>query len=188
MKLQAITSLSGSLQSSDGALSTAFTAEVSPCCYMYPGYGVQLRVELASGGWTIVHDKSIKFSDCTIEQAQALAETARICKCSSCENPAIDPSTSDTHRAGQCEKCFLAKLRLELEADQKKELEKLKKKDGKMNLKGYTHRVEAWVHPESGGDDFQVSYWMISPTTEFIAETLRKQGCSVANDFTVIAL
>lgn len=187
MKLQKDTTLTGFLESSDGIPKAAFRAEVSPCCYMYAGYGVQLRVELDCGGWTTVNDKSVQFSDCTIEQAQTLAETVKVRKCSCCDNPAIDPGVTETNRAGQCEKCFLAKLRRELEADQKKEEAKLRKKDGKMKLKGYTHRVEAWVHPEHG-DDYQLSIWAIDPSAEDIQKILRKRGCSIGTDYQLIQL
>lgn len=188
MKLEKNTAFSGSLQSSDGTPDVAYTAEVSPCCWMYPGYGLQLSVSIESGGNVLVHDKSIPFSEATIEQARAMAEKVRVCKCSCCDRPAFDPSTAQTNRNGQCKKCFMDNLNAEFAAEQKKIDDKLKRKDKSMKAKGFTHRVEAWVHPFHGGDDYQVSIWMQNPTAQMIRGELKRQGSSVLTDYTVIVL
>lgn len=53
--------------------------------------------------------------------------------------------------------------------------------------RGYTHRLNAWIHPEAGGSDYQrVEYFKAQPTPAEIARVLTS-SC-VKDDFKVTAL
>lgn len=188
MKLKKNTVLTGNLSGTEGMQPVPYKAEVSPCSWMYSGYGLQLRVEIEGGGWATVNDKSIQFEDADEDQAKGLIGKLKLCPCKKCSSPAFDPSTCSTNREGVCERCFLKQLQADCEAAQAKEEKKLKRKDARLKLQGFTHRIDAWIHPASGGDDYQVSIWMVNPTEKDIHKELRKAGSCEVNDFKMIEL
>ncbi|POA78654.1 hypothetical protein [Pseudomonas sp. DP16D-R1] len=163
------------------------TAEISPCVFMYPGYGLQLTVKLPNGGNTIVSRKDIPIETATEQDCQALMETVKVLPCKTCQKPAFDPSTCRTNRDGECESCFMAKLNAEFEKDMKKEDDKLKRDDAKYKARGYTHRVHAWIHPPSGSD-YELMMWMINPTPEQITAELKKKKSADTTDYKLIEL
>lgn len=58
-----------------------------------------------------------------------------------------------------------------------------------MKAKGMTHRVDAWVHPAGGGDDYLVSLYVNGePTKSLIQKELKKLKSSVLDDYTIQAL
>ncbi|HCF4080915.1 hypothetical protein ACEP6V_21605 [Pseudomonas aeruginosa] len=187
MNLERTTIITGTLHSLDGTLAAPYSAEVSPCCWMYQNYGLQLKVELANGGHTFVHTHKILFEEATVQQATELIGGLRICACSKCSSPAWDPSTLKTNRKGLCEACFIAEIRAEIEADQKEEEARLKKLDARRKAEGYTHRLDAWIHP-AFSDDFQVTAWIQNPTEESVKKFLKDKGCTVQRDFSLIKL
>ncbi|MDG1581083.1 hypothetical protein [Pseudomonas sp. GOM6] len=188
MKLEKNTVLTGELTGPEGMQPAPFKAEISPCSWMYPGYGLQFRVELESGDWTMVTNKAILFDDAEESHAMALIQELKVCPCKKCSQPAFDPSTCLSNRGGVCERCFLKQLRAECEAEQAKEEQKLKRKDARLKKQGFTHRIDAWIHPASGGDDYQVSIWMVNPTEKDIHKELRKLESCEVNDFKKIEL
>lgn len=166
------------------------TASVSPCSWMYPGHGLQLQIELTPGGGTaFLHNKGKTFADATEADIDAMLASVKLVPCSRCGNLAFDSNTVSTNRAGKCETCFIGDLNKEMEAAQKKDAEKLKRTDARMKAKGMTHRVDAWVHPAAGGDDYPVSLYVNSaPSKSLIQKELKKLKSSVLDDYTIQAL
>jgi len=105
-----------------------------------------------------------------------------------CGKPAFDPTSVSTNRGGKCESCFLSELRALLAQGQKKEQQKLARADSKFKKQGYTHRVDAWIHPASGGDDKLVSLYMVNPTDKQIQTELKKGNSCVLNDYKLTVL
>lgn len=173
------------------AIGTAtLTTTVSPCSWMYPGYGLQIQIQLApNGGTAFVHSKGRAFADATEADIDAMLESVKLVQCSRCGNLAFDPATVSTNRAGKCETCFMGDLDKELDAARKKDAEKLKRADARMKAKGMTHRVDAWVHPAGGGDDYLVSLYVNGdPSKSLIQKELKKLKSSVLDDYTIQAL
>ena len=175
---------SGELKSEDGKLVATYTTRVSPCSWMYPGHGLQLEVKLANGSATFVRTKSIMFENASKQDALNLIEPLRICPCSKCGQPAMDPTTCTPHRDGFCEPCFMKALRAELEEARRKEESELKALDEQYKAQGFTHRVDAWIHAKSG-DDQQASFWVVNPTKARIQKELRKMGCTLQTDYQI---
>lgn len=162
------------------------TATISPCSWMYKGYGLQVSVQMKGGGDVIKHRKDVTFEDATEAQAIELAESIGVITCSRCGKPAFDPATCDTNRAELCEHCFLFDLNAKYEKDKKKEEQKLKRRDAAKKKQGYTHRVTAWVHPEAGGDDYMVDlYCPGKPTAAQIKAELKKEGSCVLDHYQI---
>jgi hypothetical protein len=172
------------------------TAEVSPCVWMYQGYPFQIQVCMGNaktphcGGNIILHDRALNNETYAEADIQRLLDTVQIqpCKNSGCENPAFHPS-HESNRAGECEHCFMTKLNAEFAAEQKKEEAKITRRDKQMKKKGMVARVEAWVHPKQGGDDYMMDiYYSSQPSNAEIETALRQKGSAVLNDFRVVTL
>lgn len=98
---------------------------------------------------------------------------------------------------GILEECGLEPLEVaekdwfKLREDSKKLDQKTKddtsKKDATMKRRGFTHRVDAWIHPVQGGDDYMIqSYTEGPPTSNQIAYFLR--ASSVKTDYQVTVI
>lgn len=168
----------------------ALSVSISPCTWMYPGYGFQIQVRLEeTGGVAYLIKKGLSFEDATEADIDALLAPVKIVRCPRCKSPAFDPATIETNRGGECEKCFLGDLNKEYEAALKKEAAAQKKVDAKMKANGMTHRVDAWIHPAGGGDDRRVSlYCSAAPTKALIKKELKKAGSGVFDDYTITKL
>lgn len=164
------------------------TAEVSPCSWMYPNYGLQISVTMSDGGGkAYVHEKELAFGDATVGDMGRLLETIGVISCVKCGKPAFNPDTVKTNREKQCERCFMSELNAEFEKERKKQADRMVKNDAKYKKKGYTHRVDAWLHRDSG-DDVQVSYYMKDPTDDVIRAQLRKDRSIVLDDYKIVQL
>ncbi|MCK9987743.1 MAG: hypothetical protein AzoDbin1_04215 [Azoarcus sp.] len=165
------------------------TAEISPCCWMYPGYGLQVTVQMKDGGNVIKHRKDVIWEQATESQVIEFTESIGVCSCSRCGKPAFDPATCDTNRAGLCEHCFLSDLDAQHKKSKAKEEQKLKRRDAAKKRQGFTHRVTAWVHPEAGGDDYMVDlYCKGKPSAAQIKAELKKSGSRVLDDYQILEL
>ncbi|WP_426158087.1 hypothetical protein [Pseudomonas sp. TSRC2-2] len=177
-KTQKFTAIQGAVE---------LTAEISPCVFMYPGYGLQLTVSIPKGGNTIVARKDIPIETATEQDCQALLESVRVLPCKVCQKPAFDPSSCSTNRDGKCESCFMTELNASFEKATKKAEDKLKRDDAKFKARGYTHRVQAWIHPPRGSD-YELMMWMINPTPEEITAELKKKKSADPTDYKLIEL
>jgi hypothetical protein len=161
----------------EGSFNAKLSASVSPCVWLYDS-PFQISVNLVGGGLTIVIDNELQFSDATEVDVGRLLDSVRIVKCRTrgCHNPAFDPETSLKHRDGKCEQCGRKAFDKELQKAQLVEQKKLAALDRKHRARGFTHRVDAWVHADGG--DQQVSMWMCDPTEATIRSELLREGVS----------
>ena len=141
------------------------------------------------GGRAFLHQKALSYKKAQASDLEAMLASVKVCKCKKCGKPAFDPSTVETNRAGECEACFMAELQKQFDKENAKEKAKVAKMDAKRKLQGYTHKVVAWVHPEEGGDDYQmVMYTAGKPSDDTITKELKKRKSAVLNDFQVTVL
>lgn len=162
-------------------------AVIDPCSWMYQSYGLQLSVKLPEGGSAKVSNRQLPFDTATTQDVLSLLEPVKIKPCTTCMAPAFDADTVQTNRAGLCEKCFMAKINAEFEAETEVEKKKIAKLDTKYKAEGFTHRVDAWIHPSSG-DDYQITFWMQNPTAKAIQGQLRKKRSTVLTDYKLVVL
>jgi hypothetical protein len=169
-------------------------AEVSPCVFMYPSYPLQVSVTLhrrpgESLGKAYAVDRTktaVTYSDADVKRLLAGIGTGR---CSRCSTPAFDPATVETNRSGLCEACFVSKLESEFAASEEAEQQAIAASDRRMKQEGMVVRVSGWVHPQGGGDDYQVDWYLDAhPTPEQVGLVLRKRGSSRLDDYQIITL
>jgi len=166
-----------------------FTVTVSPCSWMYPGYGLQVSIQGENFGQVMALNKPLDFADATPADVDALAVVNLIPCSNKCGRMAFDPAHHRTNRAGQCEVCFLVALNAELESGLAEEKKEDAACDALMAKEGYTHKVVAWVHPSDGGDDYQLvmhSKGEMLPAE--IEAALRKKKSRLTNDWKQTAL
>lgn len=175
--------------------------KVSPCSWMHAGYGLQLQFKLPSdpregnsGEFVVVAKKpwaEITRADYDAGIAGMVAKIANggTAKCPQCG--AVTWSRKVFHnqyRDDRCEGCFLKGLHEEFDAAQRKMSEAIKAEDERRKKQGYTHKVDAWIHPSSG-DDFQVTwYWKGEPDLKEVARMIKKKRSTVLTDFKVTSL
>ena len=160
------------------------SASVSPCVWLY-NTPFQITVNLVGGGNTIVTDSGLRFEQAAESDVGRLLDTVRIIKCRTrgCRNPAFDPATTFKHRDGRCEQCALVLFNKEFEKAQLDEKKKLAQMDRQHRARGFTHRVDAWVHADGG--DHQLSIWMCDPTETAIHNELIRSGVTDLQQYTV---
>jgi len=161
-------------------------AEVSPCIWMYPTYGLQLAVRIISTGQTeYLHIKK-PFAEATEADALDMLSNIFFASCA-CGNLRFDTAAMHlkSNRGDQCEKCFLARLNADYERDRAAEEKKVKRYDARMKSKGFCYKVHAWIHPKGGGDDYVIDYYFANrPTDAEIQKELAKKS-SVTTDYTI---
>jgi hypothetical protein len=167
-----------------------FTAEVSPCSWMYPGYGLQISVRKKNGGGSpyTVRCAETKFEFATTADFDRLCAGVKVAPCTrpGCRTGTqfVDPTSN---RKGWCEPCFLAKWQAECDQIQARMAEREKKYDAKMRARGMRYKVVAWIH--AGGDDKQVViYYPAKPIDETVKAQLRKMRSRVLNDYTIAVI
>jgi hypothetical protein len=169
-------------------------AEVSPCVFMYRGHPLQISVTMrSSSGKPLgqVHPANSTKTAATYTHADArrLLAAIEVKPCPRCSTPAFDPTTVETNRGGLCEACFVADLQAELEKELEAVRRQIAARDLRMKNKGFTARVTAWVHPEEGGDDYQMDwYFKQRPLPEQIQLLLLEVGSEILDDFEIIKL
>lgn len=162
--------------------------QVSPCSWMYPNYGLQVEIVIEGGGKAYLIDKTVMFASASEADLNRLFDKVEIVPCKHCGKPAFDPSSIDTNRQGSCEACFLKELQKEFDKETAKAQKKLAALDAKRRAEGFTHRVEAWIHPEQG-EDRQLSIWFKgNPTPESIKKELVKAHSVVFDDYSIVKL
>lgn len=161
--------------------------EVSPCSWMYPTYGLQVTVRIEGGGNIHVHDKTVLFQDATVDDLNRLFDTVRLKPCKRCGTLTFDPESVSTNREGLCEECFLGDLRKDIDKAAERDAKRQRAADAKKRAAGYTHRVNAWVHPDAG-EDFQIVMYAVNPTVEIIEQQLKRRRSTVLNDYVITAL
>jgi len=178
------------------------TVEVSPCSWMYPTYGLQLQFKLPSdcetGRPTAGCFEHLKKPWAEVTRAdydqlvkQTLSKLAAngLQTCASCGRITWNPALFDKPgKVARCETCFMWELEAELAREARAEAARVQREDRAMERDGFTHRVDAWVHPAMG-DDRQVSWYVKGrPTPQQIADHLSSLGSEVLDDYTVETL
>lgn len=168
----------------EGPFNARLSASVSPCVWLYDS-PFQISVNLAGGGLTIVIDSELQLNQASEADVSRLLDSVRIVKCRTrgCHNPAFDPGALLKHREGKCEQCALKAFGKELQKAQQAEQKKLAALDRKHRARGFTHRVDAWVHVDGG--DRQISMWICDPTEAIIRSELLREGVSDLQNFTL---
>lgn len=161
--------------------------EVSPCCFMYPNYGLQITVEIEGGGRNIKRG-GIQMSEATAEHVQALFDSVRLTPCTSCGMPTFDPTTIKANPECLCLACIsktidpetekaLAEFDAQYEAQVKAERAKAK-------AKGFTHEVRAWIHCDFEGD-YEVVFYTKTDAKPVIQAVLKSKGSQMLDDYVV---
>ena len=180
-------SLKNYVRTREGPFNAKLSASVSPCVWLYDS-PFQISVKLVGGGLTIVIDDRLRFSDATEADVTRLFDSVGIVKCRSrgCHNPAFDPASTVKHRDGKCEQCALAMFDKELAKVQAAERKKLAQLDRKYKARGFTHRIDAWIHAEGG--DQTVSVWLSDPADAVIRSELLRLGALDVQSYIVYQL
>ena len=156
-------------------------ASISPCSWMYPGYGFQFSLSLKENGCNaecvFVNNKELVWSDIKFP-VNTLTE--------------LSAAWLKEHGVAPLQEKLDAWLKIEAEyrvEDAKRKVreeKRMAKLIVKRKAEGYTHRFFAWIHP-ARGDDYQVeAFTKGAPTAVDIAAMLKKS--TVKNDYVITAL
>lgn len=153
-------------------------ASVSPCSWMYRGYGLQLQLSLKENGYNaesvFTNDKSFDCYGIPVEditpKAQSLAVTYLQTKGLEPLQKALD---------------FWAAAEKKWEETLKEEEAQLLRDHAKAKAKGYTHYIIGWVH--NTGDDYQVGAYTAGVPTEAQIKKLLKWSV-VKTDYIITEL
>ncbi len=157
---------------------------VSPCSWMYPKYGLQVQISLKENAVNaeseFIIDKGIEAASKSKEEREAAAKVM-------VEKWLGENGTKILHENVAKWKVAAAEFAREIAEENERVAAQQQKDDKKYKAKGYTHRLDAWIHPENGGDDYMtVTYFVGAPTEAQIAKVLRSS--EVKNDYTVTEL
>lgn len=169
-------------------------ARISPCVFMYKHYPLQVEVTLLRDDGTSLGSAHAQNPEKTAPTAtdadvRRLLDAVRIVACHRCAAPAFDPATIQTNRAGLCESCFLNDLKRDLAKAVDAERKEIAARDRARKKSGDMVRISAWVHPENGGDDYQVDWYCKSyPSPEQVRCLLLGMNSRVCDDYQIISL
>lgn len=156
---------------------------VSPCSWMKRGYGLQISISMAEYGVNaeseFVVDKSYEASDKPHEQLDAAGKVLA-------QKWLDENGTQPLHALAAKWHGTKEQFAVDIVAIEKREAAAQKRADKRHKTKGYTHRVNAVIHPEHGDDRITVSYIVGAPTDEDIAAILR--ASVVKDDYVVTEL
>ncbi len=157
---------------------------VSPCSWMYPNYGLQVQVSLSENAVNAASEFILdKAFDAMNKPLQDLDAAAKVMV----EKWLSENGTTILHDKAAKWKVASAEFAREI-ADENERIAAQQKKDDKTRkAKGYTHRLDACIHPKHGGDDYlTTTYFVGAPTEAQIAKILRSS--EVKNDYAVTEL
>lgn len=153
---------------------------LSPCSWMYPGYGLQVKLSLTPNGFNgasvFINDKSIQGDRAALEAAAPGAVDKWL------SVHGVQP----LHDAVAKNATLEAEFALENERNRRRDQVRDQKRIAKLKQQGFTHRIDGWVHPSSGSDRQVSVVTKGTPTDAMIKSALR--GCSLKTDYKVSAL
>ena len=170
---------------------TTITANLPLYLFMHPHIDHKLQIDavLVCGNdqGTARIKTNVPMSKATELDVTKALLTTKLCKCK-CGNIAFDPSM-DTNRNGKCETCFIRDLMNDYNEEVKKDQEEQLANDRQKYSQGYRYKIEAWIHPSGGGDD----YVLIMHTKDKLSKArivnlIAKEGCKRTDDYTVTEL
>lgn len=156
---------------------------VSPCSWMNKHYGLQVQISLKPNAVNaeseFIRDKGIEATDKPKQELDAAAKVM-------VEKWLGENGTAILHENVAKWKAAAAEFAREFAAEDARFAAQQKKDDKKYKAKGYTHRVDAWIHPDDGDDYQTTTYFAGEPQKAEIDKLLRKSA--VKNDYTVTEL
>ena len=165
-----------------------FAVSVSPCSWMYPGYGLQVQYRSEDGrAWGYLNNKPLDQKDASCHDVlDLLTKGLTPGPCKKCkERTFYNPNGN---RKTYCEQCFVSMLEARFAEEQEKEAALIAAEDENRKKEGYTHRVSAWIHPPRG-DDYQVEfYFKGEPTKKDVEAVLRQEKSKRLDDYKVYTL
>lgn len=152
---------------------TVFVA-ISPCSWMYPDYGLQVRISLQPNAVNAASvfkcDKSLKWSGDSGEMSRRALAIA--------EDYLAENSTGEIESVVAKWDAYQEEFRVK----QIEERERERSEELDMRRRGFTHKTDLWIHPENGGSDHSVRlYTTGEPTKAQIQKELR--GSIVKDDY-----
>ena len=157
--------------------------EVSPCSWMYKGYGLQVRISMKERA---VNAESEFLLDKTTDahgvapdklEAKAALTVAEWLKTN---------GTKPLHESVAKWARISAEFEQKFADEEKKTAERIKRTDARRKREGYTHKLDAWIHPARGEDFMITVYGKQLFTKEDIADQLR--ASTVKNDYAITEL
>lgn len=153
---------------------------ISPCSWMYDTYGLQVSLATKANACNaeseFVRDKSIQAATMSRDDLRAAAETTAVQWLEANGLSKLDEAVSVwAVKAGTFAKTIAAAA--------KKEAKARLKRLTKLQAKGFTHVMDAWIHPESGDDYRAEVCFSEPPTKEDIKRALR--ASTVKTDYKV---
>lgn len=158
--------------------------EVSPCSWMNKGYGLQVQISVKANPVNaeseFIRDKAIEATERTKQELEDAAKVM-VTEWLGANGTALLHDNVAKWQAARAE------FARDLQKEEERFAAKQAKDDKKYKAKGYTHRVDAVIHPTSGGDDYMTStYYAGKPTEKDIAKLLRSS--EVKDDYKVTEL
>lgn len=168
-------------------------ADVSPCVFRYARYPLQVEVKLQHHGEHLgvafAVDRAQVAETYTDADVERLLAGVRIAPCHRCAAPAFDPESVDTNRDGLCETCFMEGLQASISRAEEADRRAIADRDRRMKREGKKVRVSAWVHPEGGGDDYPVDWYLDDhPEPDQVKGWLRERHSSRLDDYEIVVL
>ena len=153
------------------------TVKVSPCSWLYPNYGFQFEYTAKDGhSHGFLHRKELPEEQATSADVQDMLDTMlKPEPCDKCQHTHLFNAASNRKR--KCERCLMEQSNKQSAKLTKQWHKELAQKDKRAKKLGYKYKVEAWVHPEKGGDDYlYYEYFKFKPTDSDIKQILKKEG------------
>lgn len=157
--------------------------QVSPCSFMYPRYGLQVRLSMVKNPCN-AESEFIRDQSITVQGVDGAVVTAAAVKLT-VEFLQINGKAPLLAALGRW---VAAKAGFDAaeEVRRQRSVAALERRIAKRKAGGYTHRIVAWIHPLRGDDHMVEGFTRGEPTSADLAWILMKS--TVKTDFTVTAL
>lgn len=152
-------------------------ASVSPCCWMYPGYKMQVKINLGEREEANNRSQFINwptpYAQCTDEEFY---------------EHVVDFATKGGIRKLKQRNAEVDAMEAEFAKLQALHIAAERQKDAEHKAAGYTHKVIGWVHPKEG-DDFSIRYYIQGkPSHDSVQSVMLRHGCTLGSDFQITEL
>lgn len=155
--------------------------------HSYLGTGLHATLTMRKGGRVAFFDPSRTLGKTSVADIEAWFDTAKVCPCTECAEPAFDPAVHITNRGGLCERCFAGEHRVNLTNALHAEEAAFSRMDIAKKQEGYSHRIKGRVHHHQGSDR-QVVFYVQSVDDAVIRQHLKWLGSDVLDDYRAVAL
>ena len=165
-------------------------AEISPCSWMYPHYGLKIKVTAVSeksklkGSEVTCHTKKVKYSDATLQDVIDLTKQVIVKECtkSGCSN--LQFFEEDSKRTTLCHSCHEKEFYKKYYSDMISEVENQKSYCEKQISAGF--KFVATVQSWANGDD-QINDYFLFSKSQLNQLNLDLSNCNIKlvniNDF-----